>query len=161
MTPADVDEVLVALDAPIEFHRQPEPVPAALRPDRRVCLLVLLLARTWGTKTSWKALQLLNWLVRDEQNVALLEALRSGRDLPDRPLIRLEPALDRAIDVATGIGLLEQPSTRVFQLSASGRALAARLADADVFMHEKQLLSRLGGKVTQKEVEQVLEWRQL
>src|SRR5882724_3922476 len=88
------------LDIPVDFRRQPDPLPASLRPDRRVPLLLLLVAKSHGSGASWKGLQLLGWAVRDTKNAQLIIALRSNIDIPDRPVVRFEPALDRAIDLA-------------------------------------------------------------
>jgi hypothetical protein len=153
-------DLLEMLDLPFEFQPQPVPIPASLRPERRVSLLVMLIARSFGTRASWRMLQVMNWLLRDERNVQLLLALRSGGDIPDRPLVRFEPALDRAIDVAMGLGFVTQKASRVFHLTESGLALAAQLNTADVFSREKELLQRLGGKFTQKEIDRLIEWRE-
>ena len=84
MTPGTVRD---QLDVPFRFEEQPDPVPAALRPERRVPLLLLLVAKCHGSGASWKVLQLLNWTTRDPRNMGLAplpaEALRHPRS-PDR-----------------------------------------------------------------------------
>ncbi|MFB9249960.1 hypothetical protein ACFFWE_17075 [Sphaerisporangium melleum] len=147
------------LDVPFDFTRQPDPIPATLRPERRVPLALLLVAKSRGSGASWKALQLLNWAVRDPNNMDLLVALRNSQDMPERPLVRLDPALDRALDLAVGLELLEQKSSRVFQLTASGRRVVEDLNKTEIFIRERELLALLPGKLTQKEVQRVLEWR--
>jgi Tn3 transposase DDE domain len=97
MTPADGIDLVALLDVAFDFERQPDPVPAALRPERRVPLVLLLVAKSHGAGASWKGLQLLSWVVRDPEHAELLMALREDRDIPDRPVVRFEPALDRAL----------------------------------------------------------------
>ena len=159
MTPADGIDLVELLDVAFDFERQPDPVPAALRPERRVPLVLLLVAKSHGAGASWKGLQLLSWVVRDPEHAELLMALREGRDIPDRPVVRFEPALDRALDLATGLGLLEQKASRVFRLTDAGKRVVAELDDGDAFAREREVLGMLAGKVTQKEVGRVLEWR--
>lgn len=151
--------LLDLLDVPFDFVRQPDLVPAALRPERRVALALLLVDKCHGSGASWKSLQLLSWAVRDTEHVELLVELKQGADIPDRPVVRFEPALDRALDLATGLGLLEQKAARVFRLTSAGRCVVDQIRASDAFRHEREMLNLLDGKVTQKEVGRVLEWR--
>jgi len=159
MTPAGGIDVVELLDVAFDFERQPDPVPAALRPERRVPLVLLLVAKSHGAGASWKGLQLLSWVVRDPEHAELLMALREDRDIPDRPVVRFEPALDRALDLATGLGLLEQKASRVFRLTDAGKRVVEELDGSDAFARERKVLEVLAGKVTQREVGRVLEWR--
>lgn len=159
MTGADDIDLVELLDVAFDFERQPDPVPAALRPERRVPLVLLLVAKSHGAGASWKGLQLLSWVVRDPEHAELLMELREGRDIPDRPVVRFEPALDRALDLATGLGLLEQKASRVFRLTNAGKRVVEELDGSDAFDREREVLGLLAGKVTQKEVGRVLEWR--
>ena len=159
MTPHDGSHLVELLDVAFDFKRQPDPVPAALRPERRVPLVLLLVAKSHGAGASWKGLQLLSWAARDPEHAELLMALRENRDIPDRPVVRLEPALDRALDLATGLGLLEQKASRVFRLTGIGKRVVAEIEDSDAFVRERTMLRLLSGKVTQREVDRILEWR--
>lgn len=122
-------------------------------------LVLLLVAKSHGAGASWKGLQLLNWAVRDPEHAELLMALRKDHDIPDRPVVRFEPALDRALDLATGLGLLEQKASRVFRLTDAGKRVVEELDNSEAFARERETLGLLSGKVTQKEVGRVLEWR--
>jgi hypothetical protein len=159
MTSANGIDIVELLDVAFDFERQPDPVPAALRPERRVPLVLLLVAKSHGAGASWKGLQLLSWVVRDPEHAALMASLREDRDLPDRPVVRFEPALDRAVDLAAGLGLLEQKASRAFRLTDAGKRVVEDLEVSDAFSHEREILALLAGKVTQKEVARVLEWR--
>ena len=152
-------EMQALLDVPFDFERQAEPVAAAVDPRRRLPLTLLLVAKSHGAGASWKGLQLLSWAVRDQRHGDLLVALTQGVDIPDRPIVRIEPALDRAIDLAVGLGLLEQKSARVFRLTEAGRRLVREIENTAAFELERSVLSRLHGKVTQTLVDRLLEWR--
>jgi hypothetical protein len=148
------------LDARFEFAEQPDPIPAALRPERRIPLLLLLVAKAHGSGASWKTLQLLNWTVRSPDRMELLVSLQQRSDIPDRPVVRFEPALDRALDLAMGLGLLEQKTSRAFRLTNNGKAVVGQVEESDAFQMERDLLGQLKGKLTQAEVDRVLEWRE-
>lgn len=147
------------LDFPFLFHEQPDPMPAALRPERRIPLLLVLIAKCHGSGASWKVLQLLNWAARDHRNMDLLLSLQEHSDIPDRPVVRFEPALDRAIDLAVGLGLVEQKTSRAFRLTDSGKALVGVVETAGTFEPEREILSRYPGKMTAAEADRLLEWR--
>jgi hypothetical protein len=158
----DVDlavEFRELLEAPFDFVRQPDPVAASLRPERRVPLVLLLVAKSHGSGASWKGLQLLNWAVRHPEHAELLVAFQDERDIPDRPVVRFEPVLDRALDLAAGLGLLEQKTSRVFRLTQAGRNAVAEIEASDALLRERELLAALRGKITQTQVRRVLEWR--
>jgi hypothetical protein len=147
-------------DATFTFEPQPEPVPAAMRADRRVVLLLLLVAKSHGAGASWKGLQVLSWAVRTPENTELLVGFTRGDRSPDRPVVRIEPALDRAIDLAVGLELLEQKTSRVFRLTPAGRAAAEVAESSGAFVVERKLLAKFKGKVTQREITRLLEWRE-
>lgn len=159
MTAHDGIDLAELLDLPFDFVRQPDPVSATLRADRRVPLLLLLVEKSRSTGAGWKGLQLLNWIVRDPKHAELILALRSGRDIPNRPVVRFEPALDRAIDLALGLGFLEKTKTRNFKLSQVGKNIIAIVIKANAFVRERDILESLRGKMAQNEVDRLLEWR--
>jgi hypothetical protein len=147
------------LDAAYIFEQQPDPIPARLRPERRVPLLLLLVAKCHGARAGWKSLHVLNWAIRDERNITVLGAVRTGRDVPDRPVVRFEPALDRAMDLAAGLGFLDKSAARVFKLTESGKEFVDAITASGAFAKERALLDQIGGRFTQKETELVLNWR--
>jgi hypothetical protein len=152
--------LLSALDAPFEFARQPTPVASSLRPERRVPLLLLLVAKSHGAGASWKGLQVLSWAIRDARHAELFAALQAHQDIPDRPVVRFEPALDRAADLAIGLGLLELKASRVIRLTEKGHRVVGQIQASDAFGVERARLQRIPGKVTQAQVERILEWRE-
>lgn len=147
------------LDVPFEFVRQADPIPASLRPQRRLALLLLLVDKCRSGRASWKALHLLSWTVQSTAHVALVKALRSGEDLPDRPVIRFEPALDRTIDLAQGLGLLRKNRNGTYELTEVGLQSLAEINAAPVLDLEKAALSELGRSFSAAEVARLLEWR--
>jgi hypothetical protein len=63
------------------------------------------------------------------------------------------------LDLALGLKLLEQKTSRSFRLTGAGKRVVAQIERSDAFILERELLEQLKGKITQKEVDRVLEWR--
>ncbi|MEU5786189.1 hypothetical protein ABZ754_00480 [Micromonospora purpureochromogenes] len=147
------------LDLGFEFVHQPDPVAAGMRPKRRVPLLLLLTAKSRGNRLSWKGVHLLSWAVRSTEHMDLLLTLEAGYDVPDLPIVRIEPAMDRAIDLALGLGFLTALNGRSFQLTPLGVELVREIERSAAFFAEREQLARLRGKLTQIQVERLLEWR--
>lgn len=149
------------LDVPVTFGHRPVGVPGDLRPAWRVGLILLAMKRCCvGGRTSFARLHLLSWTSLDSRSgtdllTTLSEGVRSGV-----PLVRVEPALNRAVDRAVGAGLLiREGGTRV-ALTPAG-VEAARLVDSnpDVYKREREYLKQLGRRVTESFVKQLFSRR--
>lgn len=142
-----------------EFRPRPQLLPSSLATRRRVPLLLLLVSKSHAAGASWRTLQVLSWAVRDEARIELLSALQGDRDLPDRPIVRFDPALDRAIDLAVGLEFLDRKSTRTFRLTKMGRDIVDKLETSDALADERRRLNSLKGKVSTAEIDRFIEWR--
>ena len=116
-------DVRSSLDVGFAFERRPEPLSANLRPERRIPLLLLMIAKGHASGASWKALHVLSWALRHPDHLELLLAVRAGEGRPDRPLVRIEPALDRTIDLALGLQLIGAKERRTYKLTEDGWAM--------------------------------------
>lgn len=78
-------------------------------------------------------------------------------DAPDRSLLRFDPTLERAIDLALGSGFLRQTPTPPLALTPSGRAVVEQIqADDTVLAGEKQALRHLPRRFTQRDAARLL-----
>ena len=146
------------LDGPITFARLADPIPAQFRPERRIALCLLLIDKSWGARAGWKALHVLNWAVQQAAHIDVLRGLRNPASTLDRPIVRFEPALDRALDLGVGLGFIERRGLN-YELSDEGRHALQQIQDSGAFRVEIDALRQIKGKVSGKEVEQLLEWR--
>src|SRR5438105_2303354 len=96
------------LDRPFEFSEQPVPTPAEYRPKWRTALVVLLVGACYGRRASWHQLHVLGWACRSRANQEAFERLKAGEGELGDTVVRYDPALDRAIDLALYDGLLER-----------------------------------------------------
>lgn len=151
-------DVYDLLDVPIKFAKLADPISPQYRPERRVALCLLLIDKSWGGRAGWKALHVLNWAVQSVARVDLVLSLRGPDEVLDRPIVRFEPALDRALDLGVGLGLIQRRGL-TYELTDRGRAALEQIRESGAFELEIKALSRIKGKVSGREVEQLLEWR--
>src|SRR5206468_12074035 len=101
LTGTQVDELL---RAPYSFAERPKPVPPDGRPIWRVPYTLLLVRSCRGAQGTLEQLHVLNWAIRTSGGVDQLARFLAGAIDAEQPVVRYEPALDRAVSLATGLG---------------------------------------------------------
>ncbi|WP_338752289.1 hypothetical protein [Janibacter alittae] len=159
--PVDLDDsaVLGWLDAPMNFTARADPISPDFRPERRVAVCMLIVDKCRAGKASWKAMHVLSWALQSPKRVDMLTNLKNGANLLDIPVVRFEPALDRALDLALGVGFLTRDGVGPFELTGAGREALAEMREARVLEQEAAALAAVNGKVSNRDVERLLEWR--
>lgn len=159
--PVDFDDsaVLGWLDAPMNFTARADPISPDFRPERRVAVCMLIVDKSRAGKASWKAIHVLSWALQSPKRVEMLTNLKNGTNLLDMPVVRFEPALDRALDLALGLGFLTRDGIGPFELTDAGREALAEVREAGVLEREVAALAAVNGKVSNRDVERLLEWR--
>lgn len=130
------------LDTQFIFRVRPEAIPGDLRPMWRIAALLVILLTSRAGKTSFGRLHLLNWAIHSRENRQIIRDVLSRRMAPDAVVVRIEPSLNRAVDLARGEGLVDVTGNRVL-LTARGKTFAvviwkhpALLADEKDFLQE-------------------------
>lgn len=139
-------------DAPLVFRSRPEAIPGDLRPIWRICVVLLILElASRGKKSSISKLHVLNWAIRSKENQKVLLQIIEGEIAPDSISIRVEPSLDRAVNLAHGEELIDFVSGKSIRLTWQGENAAKRIIDLEnVFLDEKNFLLEVGkGKLTE------------
>ncbi len=144
------------------FTRRPTSVPPDLRPEWRLPLLLLIVRHCRGQTASREQLSILNSaILRPESRRALLAAL-GGRLTPETPIAQFEPALDRAIDRAVGLGLLIVNAHDRLELTTVGRTVLRTLdSDDNLFVNERELLKSLPKALSQATIRKALTERRV
>jgi hypothetical protein len=145
VTDAEATELL---RVPFTFTRRPVSIAADLRPLWRISIICLILQHCRMTAATLVQLHVLNWALRDQTTrAAFLDALRGG--LTDAPIVRIDPSLNRAVDLAIGEGLVNRSSQGRLVLGQRGATLAQRvLSDDAIFVDEKAFFEEVGGKIS-------------
>jgi len=153
------DPLIPELDVPVIFRQRPISVPGDLRPAWRISVIVLMLRKCClQGRSSLRRLHVLSWAVRDAQVANALVRAIGGETPPDTVLVRIEPALNRAVDFAIGEGLLRRQSSDRVELTADGKDFAQDiLSNTLVLGYEKQFVERIRFTVTEDFVKRMFE----
>ena len=139
----------------LKFERKPSPVIAEHRPLYKIGqLLLILLIASIQKKSTLPRLQLFNW--------ALQSSARKTQLIEDTKNKRLtvaawgfDPTLSVALRIAIAEGLISENSTG-YVLADGGKAFIEEIMlDDNSFAPEREFLSAVGKKVTEKMVEEI------
>lgn len=153
------DPLIPELNVPVIFRQRPISVPGDLRPAWRISVIVLLLGKCCRQgKSSLRRLHVLSWAIRNELVADAIVRAIDGEVPPDTVLVRIEPALNRAVDFAIGQGLIRRQSSDRIELTADGKDFVdAILKDTLVLGYEKQFAERVRFAVTEAFVKRMFE----
>lgn len=147
------------LDVPVIFRERPIAVPGDLRPAWRISVIVLLLRKCCRQgRSSIRRLHVLSWAVRNPHVGNALVRAVGGQVPPDAVLVRIEPALNRAVDFTIGEGLVRRKGSDRVELTADGNEMAdSILADNTVLSREKHFAETIKLSVTEDFVRKMFE----
>jgi hypothetical protein len=154
-----LDELESLLDRPFVFHQRPKPVPGVLRPAWRIPTILLLIKKCWGGKASLEQLHVLNWAVRDWRARRIFLLLLDDEINPDEAIVRFEPALNRALDLALGLKLVSWTEAKRLTLTERGEEVIAGIEAEGVLEEEREFLAQIPRPVSQVMIEKFLSRR--
>ena len=153
------ESLIPELNVPVIFRQRPISVPGDLRPAWRISVIVLLLKNCCRQgRSSLRRLHVLSWAVRDEEVANALVRAIGGEVPPGTVLVRIEPALNRAVDFAIGEGLIQRQSSDRVELTVDGKDFADTIMDDTLVLgYEKQFAERIRFSVTEDFVTRMFE----
>jgi hypothetical protein len=131
------------------FTPRPAPVSPRLRPARRVALLLELIDKCRGGRATLLQLHALDTAVVDP---AARSRLAGERNDGPYPVVRIDPALNSALDRAIGYGLVALRSDALVELTQTGREWLSHIRESDLFEGERQAIGEIPGRLTQTAV---------
>ncbi len=147
----DINQIL---NQPFTFTRRSQLIPSELRPVWKATLVLMIfgiLAK--GNKCSLKKLHIANWITKSGDHVE--EFLYWSDDTNGvRPDIRMEPALDRVVELMVGDKLLSKSKGKL-EITELGLELYGKLIESSVFELEKERLLAVKKFMTEANVERV------
>jgi hypothetical protein len=144
------------------FQRRPTAVPPDIRPEWRLPLLLLMVQRCRNQTASREQLHVLNSAILSAGSRRALLAALGGHISPRSPALQLEPAFDRAIDRALGLGLVTANAQGRIGLTDLGRSIAVAVeSDMELFTAERELLGSLPQSISQTAVRNALAQRRM
>jgi hypothetical protein len=144
------------------FRRRPTSVPPDIRPEWRIPLLLMMVRRCRGQVASREQLHVLNSAVLSAGSRRALLAALNGRVATRSPALQFEPAFDRAIDRAVGLGLVATTRQGRLSLTELGASVADSVeSDERLFTAERELLATLPTSLSQKAIRDALAERRM
>lgn len=144
------------------FKRRPTSVPPDIRPEWRLPLLLLMVQSCRNQVASREQLHVLNSAVLNAGSRRALLAALGGQLAPRSPALQLEPAFDRAIDRALGLGLVAANPQGRITLTELGRSIVDAVdSDTELFAAERELLDSLPRSLSQTAVRNALAQRRM
>jgi hypothetical protein len=146
-------------DSPFVFSPRPSAIPADQRPDWRVILILLTLYKCCrSNKSSFKRLHVLNWATRNEEARQNFFMLLDGKINPGDIIVRHEPGLNRAIDLALGERLLRIIKGNRVELTEHGLSVVQEIEKShDCLKLEREFLDVVSRRLTEQKVQELVE----
>lgn len=149
------------LHGDIVFDAKPDAVPYNYRVSYKVSLLCLIMRVCgWGDSCSLIKLHMISFALFTRENMnKLLQFTNDERAVT--PIVRFDPAVNKALTFAIAYGFVEQQKNGNFKLTERGQNFADRIKMVDDLMTiEKMDLSEIAKKLTETKIKGMIEkWR--
>ncbi|MCU7962652.1 hypothetical protein L5M28_08715 [Shewanella sp. SW32] len=147
----DINQIL---NQPFTFTRRSQLIPSDLRPVWKAALVLIIFGLLGKSKKcSLKKLHIANWITKSDDHVEdFLYWANDTRGV--RPDIRMEPALDRAVELMVGDKLLTKLKGKL-EITELGLDAFEKLRNSSVFEIEKNRLLVVRKFMTETNVELV------
>jgi hypothetical protein len=130
----------------ITFTKRPIPLPAEYRPMYKIALIVMILKCCCrGESSSLLKLHLFSWALTSEKNMKELREYVTGNFTSDFSVWGIEPALNRALQLAVAESICDIVNGKNYQLTEKGKKFFEMInADRELFEIEKAFLVFIG-----------------
>ena len=130
----------------IVFKKKPIPLPAEYRPMYQIALIVLILKYCCRANTSsLLKLHLFSWCLYSDKNMSIMNRFIETNYRIKVPHWTIDPALNRALNLAIEDGICKIKSNNKYCLTKKGLDFALKLeSDKDLLYKEKSFLLKVG-----------------
>jgi hypothetical protein len=144
----------------IVFDAKPDAVPYNYRISYKVSQLCLIMHICgWRDACSLIKLHMISFALFSQENMRRLIKFTEG--MGNIPLVRFDPAVNRALAYAIAYGFIEQQKTDNFKLTDHGKKLAEQIMlVSDLMVTEISDLKILAKNLTEGKIKELVEkWR--
>lgn len=154
-----LNNILDSMDIPFTFQKRPISIPADLRVDWRIAAIILILYISCrNSRATLMKLHVMNWANRNNRGRELFLQLCVGELGPDNIIVRFEPWLNRAVDIALAEGLLQRIDGDRIELTSSGTIMAEEIIKTkDCFVQEKEFLHTIRKSISEAKLKNIIE----
>jgi len=150
------------LSADIVFNAKPDAIPYNYRISYKVSQLCLIMSICgWGTGRACSLIKLhmISFALISRDYMKKLIAFAEGEN--QTPIVRFDPAVNKALTYAMAYGFIEQQKVGNFILTDCGKQLSGQiLLTDDLMVSETEDLNNLAKKLTETRVKQLVDmWR--
>ena len=141
------------------FKIEPMSIPAELRPLHKIGLILLFLRlNSTSSTSSILKIQFLNWVLKSKDLKTRLINETDGKESTyELSVVHHDPTVNRAVQYAIAENLISIEKTGKIKLTDSGLSVADKMiADEEIFLQEKDYLKKLGKRVSEVKVKNVL-----
>jgi len=131
----------------LSFSKRPIPIPADYRPMYKIALVVLILRICCrSNKASLLKLHLFSWALTSKRHSQLLTDFVNSNFRNDFSVWGIEPALNRALQLATAEKICELSDGKSYKLTDDRgiKFYDMLMDDKDLLVDEKSFLSSMG-----------------
>ena len=130
----------------LSFTQRPIPIPADYRPMYKIALLVLILRLCCRSETSnLLKLHLFSWALTSDKNLIKLREYVTSNFQSDFSVWGIEPALNRALQLAIAENICEVINGKNYKLTEKGFKFYEMInSDKELFNNEKTFLNFIG-----------------
>lgn len=149
----DINDIL---NAPFTFTKRKNFTPCDTRPLWKSCLIVLVVGITGkDNSASLRKIHTANWIVKKDDHLTSFMKW-GGRDDRKRPNVRLEPAIDRVINLLVSNGIVFKAEGKI-TLTQTGVDLFDELRDDGIYVEEKISLTKAKKYLSEAAVKRLFE----
>ena len=144
----------------IVFDAKPDAVPYNYRISYKVTQLCLILRICgWGDTCSLIKLHMISFALISSINMNKL--VEFAEETGNTPIVRFDPAVNRALTYAIAYGFIEQQPNAKYKLTSRGQKLVDQIKHVDDLMTvEVNDLNMLAKKLTETKVKEIVDtWR--
>ena len=139
----------------LSFSQKPIPIPADYRPMYKIALIVLILRLCCRAETTTLLkLHLFSWALTSEKNLIKLREYVTSNFQTDFSVWGIEPALNRALQLAIAENICEVVNGKSYKLTEKGFKFYEMInSDSELFDKEKSFLNFIGkSKITDSRI---------
>lgn len=145
----------------IVFDAKPTAVPYNYRISYKISQLLMILSMccSRGGCSLIKLNMISMAMCTPKESTLLIEIVNDKITVP--PVIRFDPAVNRAVLYAVSDGLMSQQKDGKLKLTLKGKLLVNSIQnESNLMYHEKIFLSKLSTKLTEEKIKMIMEnWR--
>lgn len=146
------------LEKKFVFTSRPNPVSGDLRISWGIAVLMLAVFYSYGKRANLQKLQFLAHSVRIKEGREEVRGLLSGQYRPSEVSVRVEPSLNRSVNLAHALKLVEIRKGTTVALTDEGKRVASDLDKMETLLEdERRFLREVAPKLTNELMNRV--WR--